>query len=69
MTQKPKRTDAQKAADSTYESKRSTIPRFGGRCTTEQKEQLQRLMKKSGCESEKELIFKALDFFEANHMN
>lgn len=69
MTQKTKRSDSQKVADSNYEAKRATAPRFGGRCTTEEKEQLQRLMKSEGCSSEKELIFKALNFFELNHNN
>ncbi|WP_290573531.1 hypothetical protein [Idiomarina sp.] len=63
-----KRSNAQKAADRAYESKRADNPRFGGRCSPEQKEQLTRLKKLHGCD-EKTLIFRALDFFEKNCSN
>ncbi|MFV7762856.1 hypothetical protein ACNPKZ_20185 [Shewanella algae] len=64
MTDK-KRTQAQAAADSRYEAKRAAAPRFGGRCTESEKSLLTRLSGEEGL-SEKELIFKALKYFEEN---
>jgi hypothetical protein len=58
-----KRSKSQAAADERYEAKRAAAPRFGGRCTDEEKQLLIRLSKAEGV-SEKELIFKALKIFE-----
>jgi len=60
-----KRSNAQRAADEAYESRRADNPRFGGRCTPEQKAQLTKLKKQHNCD-EKTLIFRAVDFFEKN---
>jgi hypothetical protein len=60
-----KRSKSQVAADERYEAKRAAAPRFGGRCSVEEKQLLTRLSKDNGV-SEKELIFKALRFFEEN---
>lgn len=62
MTKK-KRSDAQTAADDRYESKRASQPRFGGRCSEEEKQLLSDLCKEDGL-SEKELIFTALRFYK-----
>ncbi len=40
-------------------------PRFGGRCSVEEKQLLARLSEAEGI-SEKDLIFKALKYFEEN---
>ncbi len=66
MMPKSKRTKAQKDADKNYEAKRATSPRFGGRCTPEQKAQLTRLKEQHQLD-EKSLIFKAVDFFDENY--
>lgn len=61
-----KRGQAQLAADVRYEVKRAEQPRYGGRCSQDEKDLLSRL----ACEqaiSEKELVFKALRFFDENH--
>ena len=63
-----KRSQAQMAADGRYESKRATLPRFGGRCSIEEKALLSSMAESSGS-SEKDVIFKALRFFEENHKN
>ncbi|MCZ4337657.1 hypothetical protein [Shewanella colwelliana] len=60
-----KRTPAQAAADGRYEPKRANDPRFGGRCKNDEKELLTRLASEEGL-SEKELIFKAVRFFDKN---
>lgn len=46
-----------------YEDRRKKLPRFGGRCTIEQKKQLTNLSE-SFKTNEKDIIFKALDYFE-----
>ena len=60
-----KRNASQRAADGRYEPKRAGAPRFGGRCSEDEKELLTRLASEEGL-SEKELIFKALRYFEEN---
>jgi len=60
-----KRTPSQAAADGRYELKRAGAPRFGGRCSEDEKELLTRLASEEGL-SEKELIFKTLRYFEEN---
>lgn len=60
-----KRSRSQAAADERYEAKRAAAPRFGGRCSAEEKQLLIRLSEAEGI-SEKELIFKALKIFEKN---
>ena len=63
---KRKRSDSQIAADNVYEVKRAEKEkRYGGRCSNEQKEQLNRLKILHDCD-EKSVVFKALDFFEKN---
>lgn len=66
MNEKKKRSNAQQAADNRYETKRAEKPRFGGRCTEEEKALLNRLSGELEL-SEKELIFKALKFFDEHH--
>lgn len=61
-----KRSGSQAAADARYEAKRAKAPRFGGRCTEEEKDLLSCLSARENL-SEKELIFKALKFFEKNY--
>lgn len=68
MDEKKKRSNAQQAADNRYETKRAEKPRFGGRCTEEEKSLLNRLSAELGL-SEKEVIFKALKLFDENHSN
>lgn len=58
-----KRRKSQAAADERYEAKRAAAPRFGGRCTVEEKQLLVRLSEAEGV-SEKDLIFKALKLFD-----
>ncbi len=58
-----KRSKSQVAADERYEAKRAAVPRFGGRCSIEEKQLLTRLSEAEGI-SEKELIFRALKIFE-----
>lgn len=60
-----KRNASQRAADGRYEPKRAGAPRFGGRCSEDEKELLTRLASEEGL-SEKDLIFKALRYFEKN---
>lgn len=60
-----KRNASQRAADGRYEPKRAGAPRFGGRCTEDEKKLLIRLASEEGL-SEKELIFKVLRCFEKN---
>jgi hypothetical protein len=60
-----KRSKSQVAADERYEAKRAAAPRFGGRCSVEEKQLLARLSEAEGI-SEKDLIFKALKYFEEN---
>ncbi|WP_335903303.1 hypothetical protein [Shewanella algae] len=60
-----KRNASQRAADGRYEPKRAGAPRFGGRCSEDEKELLTRLASEESL-SEKELIFKALRYFEEN---
>ncbi|MBO2558920.1 hypothetical protein [Shewanella algae] len=60
-----KRNASQRAADGRYEPKRAGAPRFGGRCSEDEKELLTRLASEEGL-SEKELIFKTLRYFEEN---
>ena len=67
MTTK-KRSQAQLAADERYEDKRAALPRFGGRCSIEEKAMLSSLAESTGV-SEKDAIFKALRFFKENHKN
>lgn len=64
MTKK-KRSAAQTEADDRYESKRASQPRFGGRCSEEEKRLLSELCKEDGL-TEKELIFTALRFYKKN---
>ena len=61
-----KRSQAQLAADERYESQRAKLPRFGGRCSIDEKHMLSSLAESSGL-SEKDVIFKALRFFDENH--
>ena len=60
-----KRSTAQAAADNRYESKRASQPRFGGRCSEEEKQLLSDLCKEDGL-TEKELIFAAVRFYKKN---
>lgn len=61
------RSSAQLKAERKHDKKRITLPRFGGRCSFEEKEQLARLKDRYKL-SEKEIIFKAVSFFELNHL-
>lgn len=61
------RSEAQRRADERYEETRKAAPRFGGRCTPEQKAQIERVAKLQEVGNEKEAIFKALTFFEQNY--
>lgn len=63
-----KRGKAQLAADDKYEVKRAELPRYGGRCSQDEKALLVRLASEQGI-SEKELVFKALRFFDENYKN
>ena len=63
-----KRSQAQIEADERYECKRASMPRFGGRCSVDEKHMLSSLAESSGL-SEKDVIFKALRFFKENHKN
>lgn len=61
-----KRKPAQRAADERYEGKRAELPRFGGRCSQDEKELLARIAYGLGL-SEKEAVFHALRFFDEHH--
>ncbi len=63
------RSESQRKADERYEEKRkaAALPRYGGRCTFERKEQIKRIQELSNSRDEKEAIFKALDFFEQSY--
>ena len=66
MEDKKERTNARKKAESKYDKKREELPRFGGRCSDAQKEQLKRLSSAEGI-TEKELVFKSLDYYESKN--
>ncbi|WP_279454099.1 hypothetical protein [Aeromonas veronii] len=61
-----KRKPSQLAADERYEGKRAELPRFGGRCSKEEKELLARIAAGLGI-AEKEAVFHALRFFDEHH--
>ena len=62
---KSNRSEAQLKAESKQDIKRKALPRFGGRCTCDEKALLKRLTDAERM-TEKELIFKALNFYELN---
>lgn len=66
MSDEKKRSDAQKRTEIKHDAKRASLPRFGGRCSEEQKKQITTLAKLHNCD-EKTIVFKALDFFEKNY--
>ncbi|MGR5159247.1 hypothetical protein [Vibrio owensii] len=69
MNKKRSRGDAQVRAEKKYDEARSSLPRFGGRCSTEEKNLLLTMTKEEGGITEKELIFLALNYYRQRNKN